>query len=216
MDKETPKQFLTSTYLKSCLNELWDDRTDSEKAHDEDWEIIMRDFVSSLEGFATPWANWLAETMKKSEDEWEMYVDDHYCKEFLGKVPPVVARFKRLSPVLVGKVPDQEITVYLREASRCYLYGFPQSSIALCRAALESGVNHVLERRLGSVSNQDLAHKIDQAARFNLIRHDVAYSAREIVRAANAVLHDKPATDDTAFSALALTRKVLQDVYARR
>ena len=74
-----------------------------------------------------------------------------------------MSRFVRLSPVLVGVIPAKEVTVYLREGTRCFIYGFFQASIALCRAALEAGLNDHFQRKTGATPQMDLSGKIKGA-----------------------------------------------------
>ena len=67
--------------------------------------------------------------------------------DLAGTVARHRAGIAALKPVLAGQVPSAEVSLYLREATRCYLYGFFQGSTALCRAALEAGINELLQRR---------------------------------------------------------------------
>jgi len=193
------------------------DRPDEPPAvSEEDREKIQRMFqvaISSLEGFAEPYAKRLLELLQEHRDTWEWFADDFYSREVVGNVQVMRTRFLNLCPVLVGVIPSREVAVYLREATRCYIYGFFQATIALCRAALEAGLNEHLERRLGRVPAQDLVDKIDAAQRLQLISGQGAHLAHEVRKTARNVLHRKPAKSNLAFDTLVQTRGFLQELY---
>ena len=183
---------------------------------EEDREKIQRMFqvaISSLEGFAEPYAKRLLELLQEHRDTWEWFADDFYGREVVRTIPGMVNRFLRLAPVLVGVIPSREVQIYLREATRCFIYGFFQASIALCRAAVESGLNEHWRRRFGDVSELNLAEKIDRAEKFRLINHDAAIMARKVKDAARKVLHQKPAKTSLAFDTLVLARGFLKSIY---
>src|SRR5260221_12489044 len=98
----------------------------------------------------------------------------YYSRQSVKDVPSIAKRFLRLSPVLVGRVPSDEVSLYLREATQTFIHGFFQASTALSRAALEAGINEHLKVQLGSVPNAELVAKIDQLVRFKAIKADVA------------------------------------------
>jgi len=96
---------------------------------------------------------------------------------------------------------------------RTYIYGFFQASIALCRAALEAGLNELLKRSMGTTPRMDLIGKINQASRFKLLDSMSASEAHEVRKAARTVLHEKPASQSLAFDTVARARGVLIKMY---
>ena len=140
----------------------------------------------SLERFAEPWAKKLLDVWQSEPETWRWAVDDFYAREAVEKVPKTVGRFLRLSPVLLGVIPNDEVSIYVREATRCFIYGFFQASIALCRAALELGLNHLFKRRMGAIPDMLLA-----------------------IRSA------KPAGEKLAFDTLVNSRGILRELYEK-
>jgi len=171
--------------------------------------------TSSLEGFSTEVEYKLLAALKENRDIWEWSADDHYSREAVANIRRTVNRFLKLSPVLTGVVPNDEVSAYLREATRCYIYGFSQASIALSRAALEAGLNEFLKRKMGSSYDESLTKKIRKAEQFKLIDRNRAGMAEDVCRAAGMVLHQKPAPDALAFDALVRTRGVLLKLYEK-
>jgi len=144
---------------------------------------------------------------------WKFMGDKFYSREVVEHLPDMVRQFSQLRPVLVGKLPDRQVAIYMREATRCFVYGLFQGSIALSRAALEAGLNRYIEFKLGAVPPMDLKDKIEKAAQFKLIRGETASLGQEVRRLSNQVLHSKPASENMAFDALVAARGVLQELY---
>ena len=213
---------LLSSELETCI-----ENHDSAAARDLDskgdlHEIdlsMLRKIIlvatSSFEGFSNDIARKLVTALKANPDTWVWAVDDHYSREAVGNIRGTVRRFLKLTHIPVGIIPSKEINTYLREATRCYVYGFPQASIALSRAALESGLNELLKRRVGAVPKLDLVEKINKAEEYKLIGRSHAGKAHDVRKAAGMVLHQKPASASLSFDTLSRTRDVLLALYAK-
>jgi hypothetical protein len=143
---------------------------------------------------------------------WKNTGDQFYAREVVSHLPDMVERLSRLRPILVGRLPDRRLTIYLREATRCFVYGLFQGSIALSRAALEAGLNRHVELKLGSLPQMELKEIIEKAARFKLISGGTADLAQRVRKLANQVLHSKPASEALAFEALVAARGVLREL----
>ena len=63
----------------------------------------------------------------------EDWLDNYYVHYLLKRVPKMVARTVKLSSMIPRKIPSSATNLYLREATRSYIYGFWQSSVALAR-----------------------------------------------------------------------------------
>lgn len=118
-----------------------------------------------------------------------------------------------MSPIITRVGHQQEINVYLREATQCYLYGFFQASTALFRTALEAGLQDCFDRKLGPSPGVRLYDRIGKAVEHGLLAAVVASMAREVREAANKVIHEEPITEEQAFDALVRTRCVLEELY---
>jgi hypothetical protein len=179
-----------------------------------DFERIVRAATSSLEGFTEPWATKLLDLLRDNPDSWEGFVDDHYSREVVGSLGGIVRRFMRLAPVLIGIAPSEEVRLYLREATRCYIYGFFEASIVLSRAALEAALNHYLKRRLGAIPSQQLVAKVKSANKWKLLSSQSAAMAEDLAKAAGMVLHQRPAKSERlAFDTLVRARGVLRELF---
>lgn len=169
--------------------------------------------ISSLEGFSNDLAAKIASLWRDDPELWDWIVDDHYSREAVRNIRGIVRRFMQLSRVPAGVLPSPEVATYLREATRCYIYGFSQASIALSRAALEAGLNEYLRRKLKAAPQLKLLEKVKKAEQFKLIGRSHAGMAEEVSKAAGMVLHQKPATSSLAFDTLSRTRGVLLALY---
>jgi hypothetical protein len=209
-----PNPLFFSEHLATALRELDDYTPVQEREEHHEYLEQLRKTVRELEEFKMP-PHPDGTIFPELEDwYWKRTADEFYARETVFHLPDMVKRFSRLRPVLVGRLPDRQLTIYLGEATRCFVYGFFQGSIALSRAALEAGFNRHFELRLGSVAQMELKEKIEKAAQFKLITGGTADLAQGVRRLANQVLHSKPASENTAFDALVRVRGVLMDMYA--
>lgn len=202
--------------LSECLRDYIDDsfRSEGETA---DAGVVIERLVkmatSSLEGFAPADSREVMEFWTRNPEHWKWAVDEHYSRETVNAIPAIVERFLSLKPVLAGRVPSAEVSLYLREATRCYLYGFFQGSTALCRAALEAGINELLQRRFGNVSGVDLVEKLRQLERFHVLDAATSNDAHAVRKAGGSVLHRSPTPVKEAFDTLVKARAVLVRLY---
>ncbi len=210
-DGHGPLYAILTSYLKDLDSEA---HAKEELEMKEMYDLFQRAVVESLEGFSHPIAKKVHDIWTKHPSFWKAMIEDWYVREGLERVPAVAERFHRLSPVLVGKNPNPEVNDYLREATRCFLYGFFQATASLSRAALEVGLNDYLLRKLGSVPEIGLSEKIKQGTRFSLLTPPVAGMAMEVIKAAGMVLHRQLAPESLAFDTLVRTRGVLRELYA--
>jgi hypothetical protein len=176
-------------------------------------EKLIQSAMSSLEGFAPKASDELLKFWQRNPNHWHWAVDDFYSRRCVAEVPDIVRRFLKLTPVLVGRIPSKEVSTYLREATRCFLHGFFQGSIALSRAALEAGINELLLRQLGTVPTVDLVDQLKQLERFKLLDAQTSNDAHSVRKAGGAVLHKSPATERSAFDSLLQARRVLMKLY---
>lgn len=176
-------------------------------------EKLVRATTSSLEGFAPSAAKDLINFWQQNPSNWRWAVDDFYSRETVQTIKDIVRRFLKLTPVLVGRIPSPEVSIYLREATKCFLHGFFQGSVALSRAALEAGINELLLRRLGAVPNVDLVDKLRQLDRFHLLDPKLTDDAHSVRRAGGTVLHRSPAREDISLETLIKARRVLMKLY---
>jgi hypothetical protein len=208
-----PDPLFLSKHLASCIEEVdsWNEEATPEG--DRTYVESIRRAASSLEGLKLSSHPPRALPHQTEEWYWTKTGDEFYSREVVSNLPGMVERFSRLRPVIIGRLPDKEVNIYLREATRCFVYGFFQASIALSRAALEAGLNRHLERKLGDLSRLELHEKITKAFQFKFISGKAESMGQEVRKAANEVLHLRPATEGLAFDSLASVRGVLKELY---
>ena len=175
---------------------------------------LVKSATSSLEGFAPSEAKVLLAFWQRHPESWKWATDEFYSRQSVSDIPKVVRRFLKLSPVLVGRIPSTEVSLYLREATQCFLHGFYQGSTALSRAAMEAGINELLSRQLGTAPSIDLVEKLRKLERFKLLDSSTAREAHEVRKAGGSVLHRSPAPEKLAFEILLKARHVLMKLYA--
>lgn len=178
-------------------------------------ERLVRLATSSLEGFAPAHAEQLFKFWNANPDNWKWAVDDYYSRQCVLNIPAIVRRFLKLSPVLVGRIPSDDVSVYLKEATQCFLHGLFQGCTALSRAAMEAGVNELITQRLGSAPKLDLVEKLRQLERFKLLDGKTSNDAHDVRKAGGSVLHQSPTQESIAFETLLKARRVLTTLYAR-
>ncbi len=209
--------FKSSEFLSNHLQWVIEDLDQNEDREDNQNIEMFRKFValatSSLEGFAEPWSHKVLELWRQQPGNWKWAADHFYSREAVEGIAGRVSRFVRLSPVLVGVIPAKEVSVYLREATRCFIYGFFQASIALCRAALEAGLSEHFERKTGATPQMDLSRKIKGAVKFKLIDSKEEELAERIRKAGNRVLHEQSVTEKLAFDNIRNAREFLAELY---
>ena len=213
MNKRRPSNLL-SVQIESFIDSLDHEEDALNTTERLNLEKLIHVAAQSLEGFAEPWAKKLVELLRQDPDLWEWVVDEFYSRQVIDSLRGLNGRFLRLSPILIGIVPSKEVNLYLREATRCYIYGSFEASIALSRAALEAGLNEYLKRRLGAVPSQKLIEKVKKANLWKLLTSVSAGMAEDVSKAAGMVLHQRPAkSDQLAFDTLVRARGVLRELY---
>jgi hypothetical protein len=213
MVEETKEPDLLSEHLRWYIERANEEDSGEDPEASSVVEKLIQTTTSSLEGFAPAAANELIKFWHQNPINWRWAVDDFYSRSCVSQIPDIVRRFLKLTPVLVGRVPSSEVSIYLREATQCFLHGFFQGSVALSRAALEAGINELLLRQLGAVPSVELVEKLRQLERFRLLDPQTSNDAHLVRKAAGVVLHKSPAPEKLAFEALIKARAVLMRMY---
>jgi hypothetical protein len=143
----------------------------------------------------------------------EDLLDEYFTREMVGMIAGCVRRTLKLSRLQAKRQPTVTTSTFLGEASRTYIMGFAQASIALSRAALEQALKESMGHQLSGafISFQDL---LAEAARWNVLDRKHTQIARQLAREADNVLHDRPASESKALEALTYLRELLQHIYS--
>lgn len=208
--------FLDSQFSKNF--DRADDELTPEERHEtqQAWRLIratVDDIIASREMVSEGHFAAVEKLLEQTPDWIRELLDERFTHDVIDAVPGYVSRTMELSRLDGSRTPSKTTNSYLREAVRTYIFGFPQASIALSRAALEQA----LKENLGYQSTGTfvtMAALLDEAESGDVIDSVVRRAAREIADEADDVLHEKPADLAKAYDVLLKLRGVLQHVFA--
>jgi hypothetical protein len=140
-------------------------------------------------------------------------LDERFTRDVVAAVPGFVRRTLELSRLEGSRIPSKITNGYLQEAVRTYIFGFPQASIALSRAALEQALKEELGHQ-GKRIFLDMNGLLNEAEGSGTIDGVIRRTARRIATEADTVLHEIPADLAKAYDVLLMLRGVLQHIYA--
>jgi hypothetical protein len=205
--------FSLSDYLASELEELDEATQDEPRA----WIELQKELLKSLEGFSPEQsARWLTLNVERRREILANMFDELYTRDFLAKTKKVVERTMRLTAMIPKATPDHGVNLYLREATRCFIFGFWDSSVALSRATLELALKDRLKSKRLKPTDDHLPVLLDAAHKAHLI-DGAHYQKGDRVRLdGKRVLHHGLRADHRlAYQTLKGTREVLNYLYTR-
>jgi hypothetical protein len=174
-----------------------------------------RKMVAALEGFSedVP-ASLIAIRQKYDRGTLEYWLDDYYVRRFLREAPKIVQRTMQLDPLGAKSLPPSKVNFYVREATRCFVYGFSAASVILSRAALEQGLRERVSAASGvSASRYELSQLVENARRLRLADAATLDMAEEVRVTGNRVVHAETSSQSEAFGTLTAVRAVLLAIY---
>jgi hypothetical protein len=176
-------------------------------------EEIVNDIISSRESLIE---NKYADVEKLVESDPEFikgFLDDRFTRDLTSGVSGFVNRTMQLSRLQASGRASEVTNGYLREAVRTYIFGLPQASVALSRAALEQALKEKLALQLSGEFRtfQDL---LQEARKWNILDGTMELCARDVANAGDEVMHEKPSTLSKALEILDKLRGILQHVYS--
>jgi HEPN domain-containing protein len=203
---------LPSSYLASKIGDLYESDVES-----EEWIKSLKKLVEGLEGFGDEaTARWLRLNIEKYPKIVEYLLDEFYSRDFLKKARKIVDRTIQLTAMIPKSTPDKGVNLYLREATRCYIGGFWESSVALSRTTLEIALRHRLEEGQGFLPTDDKFETvIEYAYLCRVIDHVHHEMAEDVRKKGNDVVHGSPTNEEIAGRVLSSTRGVLDYLYSR-
>lgn len=184
----------------------------------EGWGDARRQIIGCLEGFSDEQtAHWIVDNIRTDHENVATIFDDSYTRDFLKKVGSIVDRTMKLSAMATKDTPDRGVNFFLREASRCLINGFWNSSVALSRAALELGLKKRLKSRLSGFipTEDDLQLLLEYAQQWTLIDGASFDMGDKVRKNGNKVLHGYLADESLAWNTLIQVRGVLKFIYGR-
>ena len=176
--------------------------------------VVVDDIVKSRETIIPSEGEVLEQALMSHSYLVETLLNDRFTRDLVGQVPGYVERTLQLSRLKAAQPPSKVTNGYLQEAVRTYIFGLPQASVALSRAALEQALKEGLGYQSSNtfVEMKDLLKEAETAG---VIDHAHRTFARQVANAADDVLHEKPTTLPKALDVLIKMRGILEFVYSR-
>ena len=181
-----------------------------------EWQEIVQLFnrflVEGVETLIDEAGEQMRRAAERRPDYLQAVFEEYQLKEIFLRLPDMTLRFLQLCTLKAIKLPPQEVSTYLKEATRCYIYGFAQATTALSRAAVEAALLVKIKNR-GLEPPWSLPEKIRVAADNRLLTPEAATLASQVMEAGRSVLHHGPSSMELAFDALTSARGAVVDMY---
>lgn len=176
-------------------------------------DAIVSAIIQSRQSFSSLDLHNIDQLVRSNRELVEAAVDDRFTRDAIDAVPGYVTRLMELSRLEASRTPSKVTNTYMREATRAYILGLPQASIALCRAALEQGLKENLGYQESGtfIKFQDL---LAEARRYSILDSVTESIAREIATAADSVLHESPADLKVTLDVLTKLSALVQQIYS--
>ncbi len=202
-----------SRHLQQCITR-WDQENELDDPDAfEMYSKVLSALVSCLESFTE--SN-LAELhgIFNERENLGLVLDQYYARKSVQDVPSIVNRLMNLDPAVVRVVRNKDVTIYVGEATRCFVHGFHQASIALCRAAIDIALGDSIKSRLLVEPKRGLGDRIKQAQKEKLVTPGAARLAETIKEAGDKVVHREPQNEKLALAVLRDAREALASLYS--
>ena len=177
-------------------------------------EVIAHELVRSREEITENRFSTMESLLNRTLPESIEYVlDAHYSREVVEAISGYVNRTMELSRFDAVTIPSKVTASFLREAIQAFVFGLPQASIALSRAALEQA----LKENIGYQSTKtyvEYKQLFDEAEGAKVLDGGTRKKAEVIVKVGSDVLHERTSKTDEALDVLITLRDVLQTIYA--
>ncbi|MBU2496354.1 MAG: DUF4145 domain-containing protein [Desulfobacterales bacterium] len=163
----------------------------------------------------------LVELIRSDIAGW-MFTDEFLAIESLCDLLPRVERFMELREVFTDQSPPRKAREHLIEAIQCYVQGFYQACVIICRSVVEHMLGEELRNlgwniyQLPGDENEGLIMRIiNNAQREDIITETLRKLAHSIRDCGNKALHKhKVFSRSEAFKCLSNTQKILRHIYA--
>ncbi len=216
-----PNELTLSQEVQTYIEHLdsWDEHDLSPEEREEAVkarraiEVIVSEVIKSRETLAETELKGIESLVRNDPNLIAHFLDERFTRELIDAVPGCIRRILQLSRMDASRTPSKVTNAYLREATRTFILGLPQASIALSRAALEQGLKENLGLQLSG--NFIKFHELlEEPEKWHLLDKVTKRIARDLAKAADDVLHEKPATLEEARELLDQLRGLLQHIYS--
>jgi len=157
----------------------------------------------------------LTDSKKTHRDILEHFLDDCLSRLLVSEIPRMVSRALELEPMSIEQSPGADENAYLREATRCYLYGLFNASVALSRSALEQAFSSKLPKLLQGAAGVDTLLTRINIARSSILKHkpEICDRAHGVRKKSNDIVHGKTCKGPEALRVLKDTREIIICLY---
>jgi hypothetical protein len=154
----------------------------------------------------------LSKMVAQQSTEWgRRNTEFHYAFELIKVLARLNKKtFNLESPPIGGLAPDSVVS-YLRESTRCWLYGFHGACVALSRACLEDALKVRLPVNRGLPESRETL--ISSARRRNVLDDQMVELAHIVRQTGNKFLHGKPITETDSRGSLDAVRGVVEHIF---
>ena len=158
------------------------------------------------------------ETLETERGILEDYLDDCLSRQLVSEIPRMVARAIQLEPMSIGPSPHADQNAYLREATRCYLHGLFNASVALSRSALEQALSSKIPTLFQTAAGGDTLNTLINTARSSILKQapEVCNTADQVRKVTNGIVHGKTCKERGAFRVLKDTRDIIVYLYRKK
>lgn len=144
-----------------------------------------------------------------------MHIDEFFAIEAICNLDPLIERFMELKAIFIQNKPPKEAREHLTEATQCYLQGFYQASVIVCRSVVECVLSKELRKRGQNTDRLNLEQKIDNALKEQVIDPFLCIRAHSVRKSGNAAVHRaKFFSRKDALKCLEGMQSILKHVYA--
>lgn len=156
-----------------------------------------------------------AEQVKAVGDSAAWSLDDCLSRFMVLEVPRMVSRAMQLEPLLIDKGAPVDENPYLRESTRCYMFGLFNASVALSRSALEFALSKRIPALLQGKSREDRLQTLIRTARTSILKRapEICDLADRTRKRTNSIIHGKACQESEALAILQDTRIILRFLY---
>ncbi len=161
--------------------------------------------------------------LKREQGESPDMVTMGYARRLGRLFPRMVERAETLRVLPAQEPVPGEVQDYLREASRCYIYGQFIACLIVCRSAIEFAIGDCLRRHGKGKELEELrmGKKDSLENMIDLGRKELSWTLRptlddsdQVRIKANAAVHARPPDADACKEMFLKTRGVLRELYS--
>lgn len=142
------------------------------------------------------------------------FIGNAFENEVWKDLDNIIDRFKKLRKSFIKTKASDKVKDMLGEATRCYVYGFNQAAVALCRAVLD----YLLKEKLGKKEDEEykLSDLIREARNKHILSRDaIKTKAWNVMEIGNKIMHARPYKFDS-LKIINDTKEVLENILESR